>query len=52
MKVSGSVLMDGCVLEDGVVVTDSLLSDGCVVGKGSTVVNCKVGPRLPHTGRE
>ena len=45
VKVSGSVVMDGCALEDGVVVTDSLLSDGCVVGKGSTVVNCKVGPR-------
>ncbi len=45
VKVSGSVVMDGCVLEDGVVVTDSLLSEGCVVGKGSTVVNCKVGPR-------
>ena len=45
VKVSGSVVMDGCVLEDGVVVTDSLLSEGCMVGKGSTVINCKVGPR-------
>ena len=45
VKVSGSVVMDGCVLEDGVVLTDSLLSEGCVVGKGSTVINCKVGPR-------
>ena len=37
--------MDGVVIEDGVVMTDSVISEGCVIGKGSSVINCKIGPR-------
>ena len=45
VKVNGSVLLDGVVVEDGVVLTDSVVSEGCVIGKGSSVINCKLGPR-------
>ena len=45
VKINGSIVMEGVVIEDNVVMTDSVVSDGCVIGRGSSVVNCKVGPR-------
>ena len=52
VKVNGSIIADGVTLEDGVVVTDSVLSEHCSVGRGSSLVNCKVAPRYavqPHS---
>ena len=52
VKVNGSIIADGVGLEDGAVVTDSVVSEGCTIGRGSSLINCKVAPRytvLPNS---
>lgn len=46
VKGTGSLLLDNVVIEENVQLVDCVIAEGATIGKGSTLVACKIGPKF------